>query len=97
MVDQSVTSFSWENGTKLPSTTLFIICSISPAGVDPASIRITNSEIVLSDTPYRLIASVIYPNHSVNFLTEKAEGYTLFVGFRFQRTSECMVLVRKAF
>ena|ERR1700734_4291811 len=57
MEDQSVILSRVPNEDKVPSTTAFILASISVKSGDV--IRTTNSAVVVSDTPYRLMASVI--------------------------------------
>lgn len=52
--------------------------------------------VVVSEIPYRLIASVIYPELMMDRAVT-VEERTLLVGLRFQMISEWIVFVRMAF
>jgi hypothetical protein len=62
MEGQSVNSARSLRGDNVPITTAFILASTSVKSGDV--MRTTKSAVVLSDTPYRLIASVILQNWS---------------------------------
>lgn len=57
MEDQSVSSTNALNGDTFPCTTAFILAGISVKSGDV--MRTTKSAVVVSDTPYRLMASEI--------------------------------------
>jgi hypothetical protein len=55
---QSVSWMRELKGDNVPKTTAFILASTSVRSGEVT--RMTNSAVVVSDTPYRLMASVIY-------------------------------------
>ncbi len=95
-VAQSVISGSPSSGESEPETTEVMSCWTLRRSGD--EMRTTMREVVVSDTPYRRIASLICNNNS-NIRGECKDGSfkrgrTLFVGLRAQRISECTVFVR---
>jgi hypothetical protein len=89
---QSVMLSSLLRGEILPWTTASILFWTSERGCGP--IRTTKSDVLASDTPYRLMASLICSVVSADPAIVQ-DPPTLFVGFRTQRTSEWIVFVRK--
>lgn len=93
--DQSVIVSSMDKGEMVPSTTAFIFASTSARS--EWQMRMTKSEVVLSETPKRLRASVIYPwDRQRCFHYTQMALRTLFDGFNAHSISEWTVLVLSA-